>query len=130
MKCPVPIYAQLIQECRKAVLLSRYRPGDLLPSIRQLGIDLAINPNTVVRAYQLLESQGILSGRKGLGYFVTEKAPFLCRREAGQAGLSQLAELVERLISDGVGETEILMSVKRTMKESKSSLRDDERHIG
>jgi GntR family transcriptional regulator len=81
----VPTYLQLVQQVEHALLLGYLTPGDQLPKVREVVADLAINPNTVLKAYRELEHKGIASGRPGLGTFV----------EAGlsQAALPELAAL-------------------------------------
>ena len=72
-----PIYAQLERGLRAAIATSRVRPGDQLPTVRQLAVDLRINANTVARVYAELERAGILETRRGVGSFVaaaTERA--------------------------------------------------------
>ncbi|MFO0889213.1 MAG: GntR family transcriptional regulator [Isosphaeraceae bacterium] len=67
---PTPIYAQLEREIRLAVATGRLGPGDRLPTVRQLAVDLRINANTVARVYGELERAGSLETRRGVGTFV------------------------------------------------------------
>ena len=67
----VPPYLQLVQQVRQAVLLGYLREGDRLPMIREAVAQLAINPNTVSKAYRQLEQEGLVSARPGVGTFVT-----------------------------------------------------------
>jgi len=69
----VPPYLQLVQEVRQAVLLGFLQPGDRLPLIREVVEDLAINPNTVAKAYRQMEQENLVTGRPGQGTFVTEQ---------------------------------------------------------
>jgi GntR family transcriptional regulator len=71
----VPTYLQLVQQVRHAVQLGILRPGDQLPTVKEVVAGLAINPNTVLKAYGVLESEGIAEGRRGQGTFVTTSAP-------------------------------------------------------
>jgi GntR family transcriptional regulator len=66
-----PIYAQLERLLRAAIATGRLRPGDQLPTVRQLAVDLSINANTVARVYLDLERQGVIETRRGVGSFVT-----------------------------------------------------------
>jgi GntR family transcriptional regulator len=86
----VPTYLQLVRQVEDALLLGYLRPGDQLPKVRDVVADLAINPNTVLKAYRELEYKGLASGRPGQGTFV----------EAGvvSATLPQLASLRRRLV--------------------------------
>ena len=65
-----PIYAQLERGLRAAMATSRLRPGDQLPTVRQLAVELSINANTVARVYADLERSGVIETRRGVGSFV------------------------------------------------------------
>jgi GntR family transcriptional regulator len=65
-----PIYAQLERGLRAAIVTGRLRPGDQLPTVRQLAVDLRVNANTVARVYLELERAGVLETRRGVGSFV------------------------------------------------------------
>ena len=71
----VPTYLQLVHQVRHAVQLGILRPGDQLPTVKEVVASLTINPNTVLKAYGALESEGIAEGRRGQGTFVTTSAP-------------------------------------------------------
>ena len=71
----VPTYMQLVQHVRHAVQYGILRPGDQLPTAREVVEDLAINPNTVLKAYRELERQGFVHGRPGAGTFIAADAP-------------------------------------------------------
>jgi GntR family transcriptional regulator len=66
----VPAYRQLIEQVRHAVETGALRPGEQLPGTRKVAEDLVMNPNTVAKAYQELEHQGVIEMRKGLGAFI------------------------------------------------------------
>jgi GntR family transcriptional regulator len=65
-----PIYAQLDRGLRAAIVTGRITPGDQLPTVRQLAVELQINANTVARVYAELERDGVLETRRGVGSFV------------------------------------------------------------
>jgi GntR family transcriptional regulator len=67
-----PIYAQLERALRAAMATGRLRPGDQLPTVRQLAVELSINANTVARVYAELERAGAIETRRGVGSFVSE----------------------------------------------------------
>src|SRR5512134_3348813 len=71
---PTPIYAQLERGLRAAIATGRLAPGDQLPTVRQLAVDLRINANTVARVYTDLERRGVLETRRGVGSFVSAAA--------------------------------------------------------
>jgi len=71
MRSGVPVYRQIIDQVLVGVASGACRSGDQLPTVRQVAVDLAINPNTVVRAYRELEIRGILTSHQGTGTFIT-----------------------------------------------------------
>jgi GntR family transcriptional regulator len=107
----VPPYLQLVHQVRQSLLLGYLRAGDRLPTVKEVAGDLAINPNTVVKAYRQLEHEGLAGGRPGQGTFITATlAPPLAGasqvlrasleqwfRDADEAGLSD--EAVTALIA-------------------------------
>lgn len=70
-----PIYVQIMDEVRRARALGVLKPGDVLPSVRQLAGDLGVNPNTVKQAYHELEREGAVETRRGQGTFLTRAQP-------------------------------------------------------
>ena len=66
-----PIYAQLERSVRAAIATGRLRPGDQLPTVRQLAVELRINANTVARVYAELERAGVIETRRGVGSFIS-----------------------------------------------------------
>jgi len=66
-----PIYAQLERALRAAIATGRMQPGDQLPTVRQLAVDLRVNANTVARVYAELERAGVLETRRGVGSFIS-----------------------------------------------------------
>lgn len=69
---PRPIYAQIVDEVRRALVLGTLAPDDPLPSVRQLAVELRVNPNTVSQAYRELERDGVVHVRRGQGTYVSE----------------------------------------------------------
>jgi GntR family transcriptional regulator len=70
----VPTYLQLVNQVRQAILLGYLQPGDQLPTVRQVAAELAINPNTVAKAYRELEREGLAAARSGQGTFIQTTA--------------------------------------------------------
>ena len=71
----VSYYVQLMQQVRQALLFGILKSGDRLPTVKEVVAQVALNPNTVLRAYRDLEHEGLLVSRPGIGTFVAEKAP-------------------------------------------------------
>ena len=86
----VPVYRQIIDQVTMAIAAGHLEPGSQLPTVRQVAVDLAINPNTVIRAYRELEIRNVLSTQQGIGTFVTAKK-VKPDEAARQRRLSQLA---------------------------------------
>src|SRR5512134_436448 len=87
----MPIYLQIMEQVRQKVANGQLKPGDQLPTVRQLATDLRVNFNTVARAYRLLDEAGLISTQHGRGTYVWEQPPEAERRlhEKGLAELSQ-----------------------------------------
>jgi DNA-binding transcriptional regulator YhcF (GntR family) len=71
---PQAIYLQIGDYICENILRRRWQGGDRIPSIRELAMDVQVNPNTVTRTYAYLQAQGIIYNRRGIGYFVAERA--------------------------------------------------------
>jgi GntR family transcriptional regulator len=113
----VPVYRQLIDQVQAAIATGAVSVGDQLPTVRRVAVELAINPNTVVRAYREMEVRGILDTQQGSGTFISENriehsqdererqlshlvTEFVAR--AGSAGfkLNELVEALQHLSSE------------------------------
>jgi GntR family transcriptional regulator len=94
----VPVYRQLIDQVRGGIASGSLSAGDQLPTVRQVAVDLAINPNTVLRAYRELELGGLLETQQGTGTFITEKKP----RQATVERERQLSQLVGEFLARAV----------------------------
>jgi len=86
----VPTYLQLVQQVEQALRLGYLKPGDQLPKVRDAVASLAINPNTVLKAYRELETKGLAAGRPGQGTFI--------EATLSQVGLPELAALRRSLL--------------------------------
>ena len=97
---PVPIWSQIEEGVRHLVASGALRPGDALPSVRDLAREQRINPNTVAKAYQRLVEAGILETRRGEGTFVAEHPPAMPAAERARLlreGATRLATLAVNL---------------------------------
>jgi len=114
----VPTYLQLVQQVRHAVQLGILRPGDQLPTVKEAVASLTINPNTVLKAYGALESEGIAEGRRGQGTFVTTTAPSPLGDDFGKLRRS-LRQWFDQARSSGLDEQaiEALLSEQRNSAE-------------
>jgi GntR family transcriptional regulator len=121
----VPIYRQLVQQVRRDVMLGRLRPGDQLPSVKEVVDALSVNPNTVVKAFSELEHQGMIVRRQGVGTFVAA-APPLASLAAAPKLLGSLARWVQRARQDGLSAEQIRMLLEAALDGPEAS--EDDRH--
>lgn len=101
----VPVYRQLIDQVRHAVETGALRPGEQLPGTRKVAEDLVMNPNTVAKAYQELEHQGVIEMRKGLGAFVARGGR--ARGDLVQKAQPVLRAAIDRLVEIGLREEQM-----------------------
>ena len=97
----VPVYRQIIDQVTGGVAAGALRPGDQLPTVRQLAVDLSINPNTVIRAYRELEIRGLLETQQGTGTFIGEQKIELDHDERQRRLAHLIQEFVARAGSAG-----------------------------
>src|SRR4051812_47379691 len=102
-----PIYAQIVEQVKFAVAARVVRPGDLVPSVRELSKRLVVNPNTVARAYRELQGQGLLEPLRGTGLQVTEAAPARCGEERRAIVRQRLRGVIEEALRSELAPSEI-----------------------
>jgi GntR family transcriptional regulator len=111
-----PLYLQLVEHLKHSIAAGTIQAGEQLPSVRKMAEDLLINPNTVVRAYRDLESEGIVELRHGSGVFVRESVS--ARADVMKKAAPIMRSAVDRLESLDLGEDDI-----RRLMESELALR-------
>ena len=104
----VPVYRQIIDQVLGGISTASLKPGDQLPTVRQLAVDLAINPNTVVRAYRELEIRGVLATQQGTGTFITDKQPEKNDLERPRRVAQLVGELLAKAGTEGITMQELL----------------------
>jgi DNA-binding transcriptional regulator YhcF (GntR family) len=92
----VPVYRQLIDQVRAGIASGTLSAGDQLPTVRQLAVDLQINPNTVMRAYRELELGGLLETHQGTGTFISDRKPEKQSAERDRQLVQMAAEFAAR----------------------------------
>jgi GntR family transcriptional regulator len=111
-----PFYEQIKQQVKAQIGLGALRPGDPLPSIRELASSLLLNPNTVARAYRELEKEGLITTHKGKGCFVAAGASKLAR-EGRLDGLSRmLDEVVDEARRQEIAPEALMGLLDRSLK--------------
>jgi GntR family transcriptional regulator len=108
----VPVYRQLIDQVQAGIASGNLSSGDQLPTVRKVAVDLAINPNTVLRAYRELEIRGVLDSQQGTGTFISDRRvkPDGVERERQ---LEQLvSEFMARAGAGGFSVTELIENLR------------------
>ena len=119
----VPVYRQLIDQVLGGIASGTLGPGDQLPTVRQVAVDLSINPNTVVRAYRELEIRGTLDTQQGMGTFVSQQKVKRDEVER-QRQLSQLvADFVARAGAAGFTVRDLMEQLHDRQNESQPKKR-------
>ncbi len=117
----VPIYQQLMEQIKHAVDTGAIRGGEQLPTIRKIAEELAMNPNTVARAYRELEREGVIEVRHGSGAYVGMPSTSSVK----VAGIRKAAEILrppmERCLAIGLSESEL----RRVFEDELSRLQDE-----
>lgn len=102
-----PIYLQIVDQIKRSVAVGRLKPEDPLPSVRQLALDLTINPNTVARAYLELEHDGVIYKRQGQGTYVSAHAVDASRRERNRIVGALFDKAIVEAMNFGMSASEI-----------------------
>jgi len=112
-----PIYQQLIHGVKEALLRGGLRFGDKMPSVRELAGQLAINPNTIQKAYQELERQGILETLRGRGTFICQHMD----NKADESGQAEVGKALRQILVEahylGIGEDRIMAMVREQLRD-------------
>lgn len=118
----VPIYEQVVRQVKFAIAEEALQPGQLLPSIRALSVDLAINPNTVARAFQELQSEGILETVRGRGLAVCEGMAERCKQVRRELITERLRSALDEALRSGMEADGIQAIVQQQLHELASQV--------
>ena len=112
-----PIYVQIVEQVRQLIAQGKRKPGDQLPTVRQMAADLRVNFNTVARAYRLLDEAGLISTQHGRGTYVWEMPS---EETARRLRWQSLQELSEHFVSEaecmGYTPDEVQAAISRTLE--------------
>lgn len=111
-----PIYLQLMERIRQDIVAGIYNPGDKLPSVRDLALDAAVNPNTMQKALSELERNGLVYSKRTSGRYITEDETMLKQLKA-ELAVSHIRQFFEQMKQLGFDEEEILSLIQETLKE-------------
>jgi GntR family transcriptional regulator len=117
-KDPTPLYAQLERGIRLGIATGNIEPGQQLPTVRQLAVDLRVNANTVARVYLALEREGVLTTKRGVGTFVAEGVP---EKTHAPHRERRLRQAIDRFLTEatslGYKPREIVRALARRIRE-------------
>lgn len=114
-----PIYLQIIDRISKEIVRGALKPGDKLPSVRDMAIQSGVNPNTIQRTYSEMERMEIVVTKRGQGTFVTEDEGMLVRLKKSME-TRVVESFVQSMREIGASEKEILESVERFLEEGEN----------
>ena len=112
-KSGVPFYRQIIEQVKFAISRGDLPTGTQLPTVRQLAVDLSVNPNTVIRAYKEMEIEGLLETHQGSGTFVTDRQPKIDDVERQRMLDQIITEMLARASSYGLVLDEVLAALQQ-----------------
>ncbi len=110
-----PLYEQIVEKFQLLILKGVLEAGEQMPSVRRLAADLAINPNTIQRAYAMLEQQGYIYSVKGRGNFVSGKGSLL--GEKRESYWKEFAQVLEKGRQIGIGKQDFIQKIEEYWKE-------------
>lgn len=113
-----PIYLQLMEKIRHDIVSGIYSPGERLPSVRELALDAAVNPNTMQKALSELERSGIVYSQRTSGRFITEDENML-KRLKNELAAEHIRDFFEKMKQLGFPQEETLSLIKEAIKEGK-----------
>ena len=120
IRADLPIYAQLIFQIKLAIVSGEYLPGERLASVRELAMDAGVNPNTMQRALQELERDGMVYTQRTSGRFVTEDTKVI-ESAKKQLAEDQIKDFLEQMGRLGYPKEEILSLLKASIEEEKNN---------
>lgn len=115
----LPIYAQIINQVKYLIATGTLMPGNQLPSVRQLAIQLRINPNTAAKAYRELEHEKIIFTRRGQGTFVAQEAVVIGKKERVKIITKLIDQMLVESFHLNLNQAEIHRIIKKELKKFK-----------
>ena len=113
-----PIYLQIVERLELSIVSGQFKPGDKVPSVRELAVEAGVNPNTMQKAMVELERQGLVHSERTSGRFITEDEAMITQvRE--ELAKKQIQEFMERMNKMGFDGEEIVTLLQKTMREGK-----------
>lgn len=120
----VPIYLQIINQVKRAVASGLMKTGDQMPSVREMAVELTVNPNTIAKAYQELERDGVIKTVRGVGTFISEKKVTIVHEER----LKELGSAIDKVLIEahhlGFSEDEVRRVLDERIKKWKVKINE------
>ena len=113
----IPIFIQIVNQMKYSVAMGAYRADDRLPSVRELAVELRLNPNTIARAYRELDREGIVYKQRGRGVFVSAEAAAICRRERKRIINERLSDAINEALGSDLSPADIRLIVESKLNE-------------
>ncbi|HEV3101527.1 MAG TPA: GntR family transcriptional regulator [Candidatus Dormibacteraeota bacterium] len=114
----VSFYVQLVQQVRQALLFGILKSGDQLPTVKEVSAQVALNPNTVLRAYRELEHDGLVISRPGLGTFVTATIPPAVEAASYNSLRADLERWIQKARARGVDDSRLVALFAHVLREN------------
>lgn len=111
-----PIYLQLMEKIQQDIIAGIYKPGDRLPSVRELAMEAAVNPNTMQKALSELERNGLVYSKRTSGRFITEDTNML-KQLKDTTATRLIHEFLDKMKQLGLEDDETLALIQKTLKE-------------
>ncbi|CAM3961679.1 GntR family transcriptional regulator [Mesobacillus zeae] len=111
-----PIYMQIVDRIIIDIVQGKQQPGDKLPSVREMAVQMGVNPNTIQRTYTELERMNVVETRRGQGTFVSENGE-LMEQIARSMQDELIGSFIQRMEEIGVGKTQVIALLQRYMGE-------------
>ncbi|MBE6631822.1 MAG: GntR family transcriptional regulator [Ruminococcaceae bacterium] len=107
----IPVYIQIAERLRRSIIKGEYSCGEQVPPVRRLAVTAAVNPNTVQKAFSLLESEKLIAVRGTFGYFVTSDTELIDKAKKAAAS-SLVKELLSKAEDLNIGKDELIFMIK------------------
>ncbi len=104
----IPIFEQVCRQVKFAIAQGAYRPGEMLPSVREMAQKMAVNPNTISRSYRELQREQIIESVRGTGMQITSDAVALCKKERKRMIQERISSVLQEAHASQISKTDIL----------------------
>lgn len=121
-----PIYQQLLRQLKHAISTGVLKPGDQLPTVRELAEELVINPNTVARTYRELFAEGLVEGTQGSGTFVKSSLPRMRTPEREERIFPFIDNMIAEAALLGISKPDLLKLIQRRIREHEEKTHDND----